>query len=139
MATITRQVRLDATAADAWDAVRDVGALPTRLARGFVTDTTFDGETRTVTFFNGMVARECIVSVDDDRRRLASGVVGGRFEHHNASAEIVEEPGAAGCRLVWIADLLPDDVADVIGGMMDAGIGAMKGTVDGSDRIMVWQ
>ena len=37
-----------------------------RLARGFVTDTELEGDTRLVTFANGMVVRELIVDVDHD-------------------------------------------------------------------------
>jgi hypothetical protein len=48
-----------------WAAFRDVGAIHTRLARGFVTDTKLEGDTRIVTFANGVVARERIIDTDD--------------------------------------------------------------------------
>jgi hypothetical protein len=38
MASIRKQVSIDVPARQLWDAVRDVGALHTRLVPGFVTD-----------------------------------------------------------------------------------------------------
>ena len=85
MASIRREVSVAVGAEVAWDAVRDVGALPTRLVKGFVTDCRLDGDARIVTFANGMVARELIVDLDDAQRRLVWAAVGGRLTHHNAS------------------------------------------------------
>jgi len=51
-------------------------------------------------------------------------VVEGRPKHHNGSIQIFSETG--GCRLVWIADILPHDLAKPIGAMMQQGMDAMK-------------
>src|SRR6185436_20937734 len=91
MATIHEEVRVASSAERVWDAVRDVGALHTRLVPGFVTDTKLDGETRVVTFGNGMVVREPIVSLDDSRRRLAWTAIGGRTTHYNAVLQVIDE------------------------------------------------
>ena len=48
MASIHKNVALDASAADVWAAVRDFGALHTRLVPGFVLDTKRDGDARIV-------------------------------------------------------------------------------------------
>ena len=50
MATIRKEILIDTTAEKAWDALRDVGALHTRLVAGFVTDTKLEGNARVVTF-----------------------------------------------------------------------------------------
>ena len=125
MASIRREVVLEAPAATVWDALRDIGAIHTRLAPGFVVgcELDADGAARTVTFRNGMTARELIVDVDDNARRLAWSVVGGRMTHHNASAQVFDDHGAT--RFVWIADLLPHELAPAIAGMIDAGISAI--------------
>jgi carbon monoxide dehydrogenase subunit G len=112
-----------------WDAVRDVGAVHKRLAPGFVTDTKMDGGARIVTFGNGMVARELIVDVDDVARRLVWSVVGGRMTHHNASLQVSAEAGG-GARIAWVADLLPNELAGTIAGMIDQGMAAMKRTLE---------
>ena len=43
----------------------------------------------TVTFANGMVVRERIVDIDQQRRRLCYAVLGDMFEHHSASMQIL--------------------------------------------------
>ena len=125
MASIRKEIPLDARAEDVWAAVRDVGALHTRLVPGFVTDTKLEPGARIVTFANGMVAKELIVDLDDKARRLVWSAVGGRLSHHNASAQVFAE-GDGRSRLVWTADLLPDELAGDIRMMMDHGAAAMQ-------------
>jgi carbon monoxide dehydrogenase subunit G len=125
MASIRKEIVIAAPSAAVWDAIRDVGALHTRLVPGFVVDTRLEGEERVVRFGNGAVARERIVSVDDASRRLVWSVVGGRFTHHNGAVQVVDEPGG-GSRVVWIADLLPHDVAAPVARMMEDGLAAMR-------------
>ena len=129
MASVHREIVIDRPAATVWDALADVGALHTRLVRGFVTDCRLEPGARVVTFANGMVARELIVSVDAERRRIAWSVVGGRLSHHNASAQAFAE-GDGACRVVWIADFLPDEHAPAIAAMIDQGLAAMKKTLE---------
>ena len=132
MASIRREILIDVPADTLWSALRDIGSLHTRLVRGFVTDCRLEGSTRTVTFANGIVAKEVIVDVGDADRRLVWSAAGGRLTHHNASAQVFDE-GAGHCRLVWIADLLPDAMAPAIAAMIEAGTVAMKKTLeDGS-------
>ena len=66
MASIHEEIRIDTAPEQVWEALATYGAVHTRLAPGFVTDTRLDGDTRIVTFANGMVARERIV---DARRQ----------------------------------------------------------------------
>ena len=129
MASIRKEIALRARPETVWDAVRDVGAIHTRLAPGFVTDTRLEGDARIVTFANGMTAKELIVDVDDAARRLVWAVVEGRPRHHNGSIQIF--PEGEGCRLIWIADVLPNEIAPAIAGMMQHGMEAMKRKLDG--------
>ncbi|HEY5831235.1 MAG TPA: SRPBCC family protein, partial [Hyphomicrobiaceae bacterium] len=39
MASIRKEIMIEARAGDVWDAIRDVGAIHQRLAPGFVVDT----------------------------------------------------------------------------------------------------
>ena len=80
MASIRKQLDLAAAPDAVWAAFRDVGAVHTRLAKGFVTDCRMDGPDRIVTFINEMVAREVIVNLDDEARRLVYGA------HRSATA-----------------------------------------------------
>ena len=129
MASVHREVVIAQPVAAVWDALADVGALHTRLVRGFVVDCTLEPGARVVTFANGMVARELIVDVDATSRRVAWSVVGGKLTHHNASAQAFAEGGSS-CRIVWIADFLPNDDAARIAGMIELGLAAMKRTLE---------
>jgi carbon monoxide dehydrogenase subunit G len=127
MASIHKEVSLAAGAEAVWDVVRDVGAVHTRFAPGFVTDVVMEEGARMVTFANGLVAREVIVDVDERGRRLAYSVRGERLSHHNASFQVFAE--GAGSRLVWIADVLPDAAAVNVAAMMDEGMEAASATL----------
>lgn len=127
MASIREEISLDRSAEEVWAAVRDVGALHERLVRGFVTDTRLEGNTRVVTFANGMVARELIVDVDDALRRVAYAAKSERFEHHHASVQVLDQ-GPGRSTVVWVTDLLPNELAPAIAGMMQQGAAAMKQT-----------
>ena len=133
MTSVHREIVIRRPAAEVWDALADVGALHTRLVPGFVIDCWLEPGARVVTFANGMVARELIVDVDPERRRVAWAVVGGRLSHHNASAQVMsagegEEKGAS--RFVWIADFLPNEHAAAIATMIEHGLGAIKRHLD---------
>jgi hypothetical protein len=115
--------------ADVWDALRDVGALHTRLVVGFVIDCKLVGNTREVTFANGMKATETIIDVDDQRRRVAWMAPGGALTHYSASAQVFEVTDRT-CEVRWIADLLPNEMAPSIDGMIQQGLAAMKRTLE---------
>jgi hypothetical protein len=129
MATIRKEFLIDATPETVWDAMRDVGALHTRLVPGFVTDCKLDGNARIVTFGNGLVAREVIVDVDDQSRRVVWTIPEGRLEHYHASSQVFEKNGKA--MVVWIADFLPHDAKPAVTGMIDAGAAAMQKALGG--------
>lgn len=128
MASIRKEFTVSSRPEDVWSAFRDVGAIHDRLAKGFVTDTRLEGESRVVTFANGAVVRELIVDVDDKARRLAYAVVEWQTTHHNASFQVF--PDGDGSRVVWITDLLPNQMADLVGGFMEQGAMAMKQTLN---------
>lgn len=130
MATLHKEVYIAVDHAAVWDAIRDIGALHTRLVPGFVVDTRLEaaGDARVVTFGNGMVAREPILSCDDVRRRLAWTAEGGRTTHYNAVMEVI--PERAGSRVSWTSDLLPNEMAGPIGAMQEQGLAVMKKTLE---------
>jgi hypothetical protein len=131
MASIRKEIRLDAAPETVWNAIRDVGSVHRRLAAGFVADCRLEdaGAARVVTFANGLTARELIVDIDDGARRFVWAVVDGRPKHHNASLQVFAEAGKSS-RIVWIADLLPNDLAEPIAGMMEQGMRAIAHTLE---------
>jgi hypothetical protein len=129
MASIRKEITIDASPEEVWAAVRDWGALHERLVPGFVVDTRLDGDDRIVTFFDGTVLREALVDLDDDARRLVWSVVQGPYTHHNASAQVLPaEEGRA--RFVWTADLLPHDLAERTEPFMEQGTNVVKKTLE---------
>jgi carbon monoxide dehydrogenase subunit G len=129
MATVHRETEIARSKAFVWDAIRDVGAIHRRLVPGFVVDCKLEGDSRVVTFANGMVIREVIVAVDDRTSRHAWSARGKPFTHHNASIQVFSE-GEGKSRVAWIADLMPNEVADTVGEMMSQALVVMKQTLE---------
>ncbi len=128
MATIHEEILIAATAEAVWDAVRDFGALHTRLVPGFVVATTVADDAawpvRVVTFANGTALHERIVSCDDTRRRLVWAIADATVEHHNGVIEVTAD--GDGSRVVWTADVLPDSLAVAFQPLMAAGLATMS-------------
>jgi len=133
MATIIKEILIDARPDEVWDAVRDFGEVHRRLAPGFVTECRLDGDARVVTFFNGLKAREPLVGIDEKARRLAYAAVGGRTTHYNASVQVFAE-GKDLTRFVWTIDLLPNDLAAPVGAMVEQGAATIKRTLENAAR-----
>ena len=131
MATIHKEIEITRDRSFVWDAIRDVGTIHRRLVPGFVVDCKLEGDSRIVTFANGMVVREVIVTVNDETCRHAWSARGEPFSHHNASIQVFTE-GAAKCRVVWIADLLPNEITDTVEKMILQALGVMKQTLEGN-------
>lgn len=127
MATIKKEIVLDAPLAQVWDAFVDYTAVDRRIATGFVVKCEPNEGGRTVTFANGIVANEQLVTMDHAAHRLVYAIKGGRLSHHNASFQLKAE--GANTRLVWQADILPDALEPAISGMMDEGCKAMARTL----------
>ncbi|MET4260839.1 hypothetical protein ABIC09_005804 [Bradyrhizobium sp. S3.12.5] len=125
MASIHNDVPLSAPARNVWDAVRDFGALHQRLVPGFVTACQLDGDARIVTFANGSVAREVLVDCDDARQRLVYAINSERLTHYSASVQVIAD-GEAKCRLVWIIDMLPNELAPYVQGQTREAVIAMR-------------
>ena len=130
MATVYKEFIVERDAAQVWDALRDFGAVHTRLAPGFLTGCELDGQgARIVHFANGLVARELLVALDEENRRLAYTVTDGKATHHHASAQVFAH-GEGRSRFVWITDVLPDGLAAYVEPMMAQGGAAMKKTLE---------
>lgn len=134
MATLRKEIPVSASADQVWDVIRDVGAIHTRLAPGFVVDTQLEEGARRVKFANGLVVRELIVTVDAQTKRLAYAVVGGTAVHHNASFQVFPTNGG-GATLVWISDFLPDSATAAFSTMIDAGSDVIKRTLDSLESL----
>jgi hypothetical protein len=129
MATIRVERTIEVSPEAAWEALRDWGAVHERLVPGFVVDTRLDGEDRIVTFFNDAIARERLISLSEEERRLVWSIVEGPFAHHNGAAQVLSNDDGT-TRFVWVADLLPDEAAPSTGELMERGIDTVKRTLE---------
>lgn len=126
MGSMTKEILTDATPDAVWDAIRDVGALHTRLVPGFVVNTQLVPGGRRVTFANGRTVEEPIVSSSDSLRKLVWTAKSEDpfFTHYNTSVQ-VHARAAGGSRVEWTADFLPDSAATILDSLMSAGATAM--------------
>ena len=139
MTSIELTIPIDASPGTAWEAVRDFGAVHERLVPGFLTACHPDGEDRVVTFFNGAVARERLVTLDDDRRRLVYSVIDSAIglTLHQASVEVVaatDDDGRAGTAIRWVADFLPPELEPTIRSMMETAADTMRRAFASADE-----
>ncbi len=129
MATIRKERTIEVSPEEAWAVLADWGAPHERLVPGFVVATELDGEDRLVTFFNGAVARERLIARDEDERRLVWSIVEGPYAHHNGAAQVIaNEDGTS--RFVWIADVLPNELAEITSELMERGIETVKQSLE---------
>jgi uncharacterized protein YndB with AHSA1/START domain len=128
MASIYKDIVIDAPAEQVWDAVADFGAVHTRLGPGFVTDARLDGEDRIVTFATGVVARELLVDCDHARRRLVYAIVSERLKQHSAAMQVFAEADGRS-RVTWVVDLLPHEIAPYMSAQMDQAVLVMQATL----------
>ena len=125
MASIQMDIPLQAPAEHVWKALRDVGEVKA-LFPGVLAGSQLEGDSRVVTFANGMHVKERIVDIDEKARRVAYAVVEWLTTHHNASMQVVPD-GEARSRLVWVTDLLPNELAPQVRGLMEQGAKAVQG------------
>jgi Polyketide cyclase / dehydrase and lipid transport len=125
MASIHKEITVEVTPEMAWSALRRIGDAH-ELFTPVLVDGRLAGDTRTVRFANGMVVRERILAVDENRRRVAYTVLDGPgITYHHASMEI-QNAGPGCSRFVWITDFLPEEVGPNLAPLIDQGAAALK-------------
>ena len=131
MASIHKKLTVEVGGGKAWAALRRVGDAH-KLFAPVLVDARLDGDVRTVTFANGMVLRERILDVDDDKRRVAyTAMDAPGTTYHHASMEIVDE-GPGRCQFVWVTDFLPPEVGASITPLIEHGANALKSNLEAS-------
>ena len=131
MATVCAETIIDVPADRVWDVVADVGAVHRRLLPGRVADALIEGDVRILTMPDGTQVRELILAVDHAIRRMAYTVTEGQrlpLTYHHASFQVFAE--GDGSRLVWLTDVLPHALADVVRGRVERGIQEIKQTLE---------
>ena len=132
MARIVETVDVNCSPTSAWAAVGDIGGLD-RSVPQLVAACDYDEhkKVRTVTFTNEMTLIEPIIAHDEDTMLIAWTAQGGSWDHHNASLQVIADQHDQGrCQVQWIADVLPDSEDATIQAIVQAGLGALKETLE---------
>jgi hypothetical protein len=127
VATVRAEIDIDADADEVWKAIGDFAAGPELMAPGFVTGCQVEGDIRVVTFASGTVARERLIGIEQEQRRISFSIIGDTVqpEHDNASMQVIAlEPGCS--RFVWIHDVLPDELGEAFHANMLQAIGIIR-------------
>ncbi|WP_217595187.1 SRPBCC family protein [Cohnella sp. GbtcB17] len=134
MPSIRKEIYVDRSPEQVWDAVRDVGAFHVRLVPGYTENTLLDGYERTLTLPDGGSVRELIVAVDEGERRMVFAVKEGRMPllHHHASFQVFPDSGR-GSMLVWVTDFLPEALAPQIQAQVDRVSAVIKQTIENAN------
>ena len=103
---MTVDMFVDASCAFVWDVIRDVHAADTRLIPGLVTGVAEIPGARVVTFANGLVVTERIVTLDDATRTLVYQAINGPIEDH-LGIQVVTEDELGRTRLRWTTQFSP--------------------------------
>ncbi|MFD6455932.1 SRPBCC family protein [Nocardia sp. NPDC060220] len=134
MASVHKEILIDADPAQVWAVISDFTDGPVRMAPGFVTDSRLvEPGVRTATFADGTVVRERLIALDEQSRRIAYSVIGDTMQptHDNASMQVFPH-GDGHSRFVWIHDVQPDDLAVPMGAAMEHGLTIFKQTMETS-------
>jgi len=119
MASVVREIVIDAPPAQVWAVVGDFAGGPSRMSPGMLADCRLDEpDVRALTFADGSVVRERLIARDDATRRIVWGWLGDEVLHDNTSMQVLAD-GADRSRLVWIHDTLPDHLCEWLAPTMD--------------------
>jgi hypothetical protein len=130
MASVRREILIFARPEEVWAGLRDFGGAQ-RLCPDLLVDCRLEEDARVVTFVDGRVARELLVDIDDEFRRVVYAEPAGKFITRNGALQVFTV-GENCSRVVWINDLLPNDLATLIDSNMEKGLASMKATLERS-------
>lgn len=132
MASIRIEFEIEAEPAQVWRVIGNWVDGPVLMAPGHVVSSHAADNDRVVTFADGFVARERLVTRDEEAQRIVYSLVGESApEHDNAVMHIVSD-GAGRCRFIWSRDVLPDEAEDPLRTAMQEAVPIIKRTLENS-------
>ncbi|MFN7150720.1 MAG: SRPBCC family protein [Microthrixaceae bacterium] len=135
MASIRREIRIDAPVADVWPLVGDPGRIH-QWFPGIVdctVDETDDGTVRTVTLGSGISLEEHVVTNDPIAHRFQYRIVSGVFKQHLGTVDVIGLDDTTSLA-VYSTDALPDVMALVIGGASGVALENIKSLAEEATR-----
>lgn len=118
MASVLKQIDVDANVDMAWLKVADAGSVDKLISQ--IKTCRLEGDMRYCAMADGAQIVEQIVTIDNDNRRMAYRISGGDipFEFHAGSMQVVQR--GTGARLLWAFDFKPDALEGPIAQMLEA-------------------
>ena len=131
MATIYKEAKVNASVDQLWKAISDVGNIDKLL--GFLESAEMDGNVRTCAIEGGGVLSELIISIDEERRRVAYTITESPFgfEHHSASMRAVADGETS--VFIWETDVMPDAMLEALEPVLDGGINDIRNAVEAAN------
>jgi len=127
MATLRREIRINASADEVWKVV----GRPEILYLWFpgIVSSVVDGNTRTVTTGTGIPMPEEIITNDSLQRRFQYRITAPLFRQHLATVDVLDV-GDGTCMVVYSTDAEPAVMALVIGGATTGALEELKRQFD---------
>ncbi|HEX7459135.1 MAG TPA: SRPBCC family protein [Acidimicrobiales bacterium] len=127
MAERTAAIDVDGTPDDVWALVGDFGGIAGWMPG--MESCRVEGENRILDTM-GMTITERLVARDDAARAITYGIVEGvPVESHQATITVTA--AGSGSRVTWVVDAAPDEMADLMQGVYQGSLEALKAHVEG--------
>lgn len=124
MASLRTHVWIDRPAEEVWRVVSDAGSISEWFPS--IERSTAATGTRSCTLQGGVELSEDIVNVDGALRRFQYRITAGvPVKHHLGTVDVLED-GADRCLVLYSTEITPDDLADVMGPAVEAGVQGLK-------------
>ncbi|HEY5109797.1 MAG TPA: SRPBCC family protein [Acidimicrobiales bacterium] len=127
MAERTAEIDVDGTPEDVWALVGDFGGIAGWMPG--MESCRVEGEHRILETM-GMTITEQLVARDDAARAITYAIVDGvPVESHEATITVTA--GGSGSHVTWVVDAAPDEMADLMQGVYQGSLEALKAHVEG--------
>lgn len=127
MSTATAELAINATPDAVWAVVRDFYGIGGWMPG--IETCEADGDDRLIAMI-GMTIREHLVNLDEDAKALTYSITDGApVESHEATITVHEANG--GSRVTWDVTATPDDMANLMQGLYQQALEALKTKAEG--------
>ena len=127
MAERTAEIDVDGTPEDVWVLVGDFGGIAGWMPG--MESCRLEGENRILDTM-GMTITEKLIARDDATRAITYAIVDGvPIESHEATITVT--PTGSGSRVTWVVDAAPHEMADLMQGVYQGSLEALKAHVEG--------
>jgi len=127
MAERTAEIDVDGTPDDVWALIGDFGGIAGWMPG--MESCRVEGENRILDTM-GMTITEKLIARDDATRAITYAIVDGvPVESHQATITVTA--AGDGSHVTWVVDATPDDMADLMQGIYQSSLEAVKANVEG--------